>query len=170
MLRKLIVVVACSAVIPLLTATAGAEGIRVNQRFAGATLSLDEFFQDTIFTLKGGPGSGRHRGLTEFGPLGPPSERCEGFDIEVSLVQGTFVQTYADLSNLIGRFTDGFACGTFAGEVKSQLEGVYEGGTRRFEGASGTFLIEIEGRALQFLAPRQTSWSGTITGTINLDN
>jgi hypothetical protein len=98
------------------------------------------------------------------------SERCAGFDFEASVVQGTFVQTYADLSNLIGRIDVGFSCATVLGEVKGQFEGVYLGGTRRFEGASGTFLLEFEGQALQFLTPRQTSTSATITGIINLDN
>ncbi len=146
------------------------DGVLVQaQRFSGAGLFLDENYSDIIQQLRGSPGDSQSRSLVEFGDAGPPSDRCAGFDFEVPIVGGSVVSTLDDdLSVLNGILMSGFNCSTFDGVQRGRFEGVYVGGTRRFEGATGSFSGEFEARVLNRGFPASGSITGFATGTIRL--
>ena len=63
---------------------------------------------------KGAPGKSNLRDLLEYGPAGPPSVRCGGFDFELSIVSGSAVVTFADQSQLYASVDSGYTCGNVA--------------------------------------------------------
>jgi len=174
MFRKINVIATCLVYGTLLATAAQADRqnpkeLRQNQRFTGATVFLDEFTSDTIWQLKGAPGSASGRLLLKYGGLGPASERCEGFDLETAVVGGSTVEIFHDFSKLLGLIRSGYICGKFDGSFTGHVNGDYVGGVD-FEGASGTYSLEFEGVALSsfFTPPGSGSVSGSITGTIVL--
>ncbi len=174
MFRKVSIIVACSALLPFVAGAAQAKGgkhtIRIDQKIAGASLyTPDELgggVGDGTFEGKGAPGKSNLRDLLEYGPAGPPSVRCGGFDFELSIVSGSAVVTFADQSQLYASVDSGYTCGNVAdGARRTVLDTSIVGGAGRFAGAAGTAHADIDGVAIGGLA----SGTGTIEGTASID-
>ncbi len=153
MFRKISIIVACSALTVFLAGAAQAKQmVRIDQRIAGASvITLDETgggVADGTAEGKGAPGKSSYRVLAEFGPPGPASPRCAGFDFELSVPSGSAVTTFADFSQLYAIIDSGYSCGSFDGARRTVYETSIVGGTGRFEGATGTATAELEGVAL----------------------
>ena len=144
----------------------------INQRFSGVghptmvdTDGDGVFAGASSFQLKGNPGKATMLALaefTDFAFVGIP-----GCDLRAELVQESFVETFSDGSMLFFEATSGFNCVNLATfEIGGQLSGIITGGTGRFEGATGSWIIpEFEA----FLVGQtQNALTGTFKGTIDV--
>ncbi len=160
--------------------SAVAKEIQLDQRFAGAFVTGIMHLVDPmtggeapsalIHTIsKGSPGRAVTRG---FGgvtiPAGPPVENCLGipFGLPIAVIENPLVFTFQDLSLLYAKGGSGLICiDIFTGAQKFVIEIEFDGGTGRFEGATGGATITGEGVPLNsagtFLAE-----TGTTVGTI----
>jgi hypothetical protein len=160
--------------------SAVAKEIQLDQRFAGAFVTgimhvVDPETGATApsalihTTSKGSPGRAVTRG---FGgvtvPAGPPIADCLGipWGLPIAVLENPLLLTFQDLSLLYAKGGSGLICidlGT--GAVKFVIDIVFDGGTGRFEGATGGATITGEGVPLNaagtFLAE-----TGTTIGTI----
>lgn len=169
MLRKISTIVACSALVVFATAAAQARESNVNVRFAGVSVNQTPSFSQVDFQLKGAEGPAIGRGVQLYGPAGPPSANCAGFDFEVPIVGGSGASTYNDFSQLYTVITSGYSCVSFGGANKTATESVVVGGSGRFAGASGSLRSESEGVVSnQGFFPNTTAFTGSITGTVTL--
>lgn len=159
-----------------LVATVANAEQRVNQRLAGTILptQIDSNGDDMTAGLalgetKGSPGSGQLRGTIEFAPPLPPGvgTDCSATELQFNLVAGGSVQTFADLSQLFFENTSGYFCLDLdTGAATSVTEGIYTGGTGRFEGASGSATVAVT-VGLDVAADISVV-NGTIVGTLVL--
>jgi hypothetical protein len=104
---------------------------------------------------------------TEFTPI-TPTGRCPDYT-ELSLVYSATVLTFADQSQLFGiaNADDGWArLNMSTGQYFGEIDGDYEGGTGRFEGATGEFTTTFQGVILD-PAVNFESITGTAEGTFN---
>jgi hypothetical protein len=175
MMRQLSHIAACAALVLFATTAAHAKEVRIDSRIAGATNytpnpATGGGVADLVAMGKGAPGKSSFRSATEYGPPGPPSARCDGFDFELVAVGGSTVATFEDLSQLYGVTTSGYVCGSLDGARMSVSEGTIVGGTGRFEGATGTATFTSQGLALTPAVGLISSVTGTITGTASIDN
>ncbi len=160
--------------------SAVAEEVEMDLRFAGAFVTGITHVVDPETgatapsalihtTSKGSPGRAVTRG---FGgvtmPAGAPISDCLGipFGLPIAVIENPLVFTFQDLSLLYAKGGSGLICidlGT--GAQKFVIDIVFDGGTGRFEGATGGAAIIGEGVPLNsartFLAE-----TGTIVGTI----
>jgi hypothetical protein len=163
---------ACAALVLFATTSAEAREVRIDSRVAGSAFFTPDPATgggrtDTILEGKGtlGRSSARLEGVA--GPPGAPSARCQGFDFEIVGVAGTSVSTFEDLSQLYSVSTSTYTCGNLDGARMVVAEGTIVGGTGRFEGASGTTTLVLEGVALTPLG--LNGFTGTVTGTLTID-
>lgn len=172
---------ACSALALVVSAVAQAREIRVDQRVVGSAIlsqnpvglfGIPGWSAEVVGEHRGAPGPATSRGVLLFGPVGPASERCAGFDFEFAVVGGTSVVTApADLSQLKAVITSGFVCANSnGGNNYSTYESTIVGGTGRFEGASGTITYVSEEDSDVGPLEIMTISKGALTGTINLPN
>jgi hypothetical protein len=104
----------------------------------------------------------------EFGPLG--SGDCAPGELDLPLLSSAHVMTFPDQSQLFGSSgaLDGFLCVNLStGQYYGQVEGVYVGGTGRFEGATGEFTSLFDGQNLGDPEIGFRSITGTTEGTVN---
>lgn len=146
---------------------------RVNSSFAGGGSEAGpDSNDDGILPIRynvetrGAPGAGNSvlfvEGLEPGPPVGCPSE---DFEIRIDLLASSFVTTFNDLSTLAGVGTSGFVCVDIdTGASVAESEGVFVGGSGRFEGASGTWTASSEGT--DFGVPAQIR--GQLVGEIVL--
>ncbi len=100
---------------------------------------------------------------------GPPAfdERCPEDFLRVTLITpNSLVLTFRDLSLLYGD-GEGVVCVNFAtGEDYTAIDGVWLGGTGRFEGATGEFSIRLDTFTRVNAKTQLIAETGTITGTL----
>jgi hypothetical protein len=168
MFRKTTAVLACAALGLLLASAVQAKEVRQNQPCSGAGVLLDEFHANVILTCKGRPSSAITHVFVEMGDLGPPSEKCQGFNFEAPVVDGSVVVVFKDLSKVIGLITSGQICVSLDGDLAIDCAGAYVGGVGRFGAAGGTFSTDFAGVVLRkgFDPPTGVSVSGPLDGTI----
>lgn len=78
-----------------------------------------------------------------------PHECPDGFDVPFVLVNTATAYTFADQSQLFGFSQDGWLCAnSTTGVYYGEEHGVYNGGTGRFEGATGEWTTKFEGATL----------------------
>ena len=95
-----------------------------------------------------------------------PHECREGYDLPFALVNTAVVYTFADQSQLFGFSQSGWLCGSSTtGAYCGEEHGVYNGGTGRFEGATGEWTMKFDGVNLD-LAIGFRSLRGTANGTL----
>jgi hypothetical protein len=160
--------------------SAVAKEIEMNLRFAGAFVTGITHVVDPVTgttapsalihtTSKGSPGRAVTRG---FGgvtvPAGPPREDCLGIPggLPIAVLENPLVFTFQDLSLLYATGGSGLICiDLVTGAQKFVIDIEFDGGTGRFEGATGGAVIIGEGVPLNsagtFLAE-----TGTTVGTI----
>jgi hypothetical protein len=161
MFRRLQILGACATFGLFLTPAAQAGQIRVDQEAAGSCVTSATGENDCIAEARGAPANASYRKRGQAGPYGLATERCAGFDLEASLLEGEAVATSADLSQAYAVLTSGFNCYSFAGTGKTVAEYVVVGGSGRFEGASGSLLIKTE-----FVALRPSPGTAAIRSTV----
>jgi hypothetical protein len=159
--------ITCATVGLFLTPAAQAGQVQVDQETAGSCVTSATEEADCISEGKGAPGRASYRARTQAGPYEPATERCAGFDVEASLLEGEAVATSADRSQVYGVLTSGFNCVTFAGTGKTVSEYVIVGGSGRFEGASGTVVVENEFVSLS-PSPGTSANRGTVQGELTV--
>ena len=156
----------------LFAATAEAEPI--NLHFAGSSVTNALGIGVSTSKARGAPqGSTALQVQTEFGPFFFPGPNCVSppFVIQLDLIQGSIVSTGDDLSQWTGFFEEGFVCAdiTGTGKFTIDLDGIVNGGSGRFENATGTFHTSLSGRfVVPLLGPGfQNFFTGTTVGIIN---
>jgi len=167
--------------------TASADGDRsVSLRFAGDFIQnleqtdVDEFGMPLGTSnlglirarVVGNLGSADLTAVTKAENLIPgPDDRCPDDFIKVAdITDNSLVFTFSDLSLLYGD-GQGVVCINFAnGEQYAAVEGVWLGGTARFQNATGEFSIRFDEFALVSPNTQVVAESGTITGTLNRDH
>ncbi|MDJ0849748.1 MAG: hypothetical protein QNK04_15355 [Myxococcota bacterium] len=104
---------------------------------------------------------------TKFGEFAPGPD-CPTDTLQQGLQNVSLVETFLDLSQIFGFATSGVIClDPATGTSELALEGVYTGGTRRFEGASGSFSVVGTSQAVD-ARTRVFQISGIVEGTIEL--
>jgi len=100
-----------------------------------------------------------------------PDDRCpDGFIKVADITDNSLVFTFSDLSLLYGD-GQGVVCINFAtGEQYAAVEGMWLGGTARFQNATGDFSIRFDEFALVSPNTQVVAESGTITGTLSRDH
>ena len=100
-----------------------------------------------------------------------PDARCPGGFIKVvEITDNSLVFTFSDLSLLYGD-GEGVVCiNLLSGEQYIAVEGVWLGGTARFQNATGEFSIHFDEFALVNPNTQVVAESGTITGTLSRDD
>ena len=95
-----------------------------------------------------------------------------GYLIELGLVYSAWVITYADNSQTFGYCPSGWACvNPTTGHYYGEVEGVFLGGTGRFEGVSGELISRYDGYNLEPPGLEPVGFrtmTGKTTGTIEL--
>ena len=144
--------------------------IIINQQFSGMahptmvdTNGDGAFAAATSFQLKGSPGKATMLAVPEFTDfvfVGTP-----GCELRAELVQESFIETFNDGSMLFFEATSGFNCVNIATfEIGGQLSGIITGGTGRFEGATGSWMVpEFEAF---LVGTTQVAITGIFNGTI----
>jgi hypothetical protein len=90
----------------------------------------------------------------------------EGYDVPFALVSTAVVYTFSDHSQFFGFSQNGWLClSSTTGAYYGEETGVYNGGTRRFEGATGEWATKFDGVILE-PATGFRSIRGTVTGTL----
>ncbi len=166
-LRIFVMALAVSVIVGGVVATAAnAEEIPVRQRVAltimpsAVDLDGDGITGSILFgDVRGVPGPSQLRGFSEFGlPEGFPGDPvgagddCGEDEVQLTLVTSDegggasgSVQTFRDLSQLFIEFISGHLCvdvfPPFA--TTTSFEGIFSGGTGRFEDASGDVTIDL---------------------------
>jgi len=151
----------------IMSASAQAGEMRLNHRFSGVTqqtkidLNEDGVFADLIsFQMKGSPGNATAQAQGEFHPIEPNP----GCDAQSELVYQTFVETFKDGSMLFFMTTAGQNCVNFAPlSIEGELTGIIIGGTGRFVGATGSWMVEFEAFPV---GPTMSATIGNLKGTI----
>lgn len=117
--------------------------------------------------------------FTRFDPVPDNTPACEPPKVLLGMAYARSVTTYKDYSQVFIYYDNGWICVTpgLPGEAsyRGWVDGNIIGGTGRFEGASGHVETEFGGFDLSgmFVAggpafPALGSWSGVMTGTIEL--
>ena len=159
------------AILLISTASAQAADIKINQKFSGATHpTMIDSDDDGVhasagsYQIFGSPGRSTAEGFAEFSAFeftGAP-----GCELRAEMVTESFVETFNDGSMLFNWVTEGFNCVDLAtGEIGGELIGIITGGTGRFAGASGEFMVDFNAKAATEV---QNVFYGTITGVITL--
>ncbi len=166
---------------------ATAEAEPIDERFAGSTAPTaidtngDGFNVAVVFFQAKGPPqkSAVVQAQTDFVLLVDamgmpiiPGPNCPSFPllVQLDLLEGSRVSTGDDLSQWTGVFTGGFVCAdiTGTGKFTIDLDGIVNGGSGRFENATGTFHTSLSGRAVVPPGPgNQSFFTGTTVGIIN---
>ncbi len=155
----------------------GNKSRRVHQHFAGGSvfeLGVEETRGPiargsslVVARAKGMPGRATLLLRTKFGEFAPGPD-CPTDTLQQGLQNVSLVETFLDLSQIFGFATSGVIClDPATGTSELALEGVYTGGTRRFEGASGSFSVVGTSQAVD-ARTRVFQISGIVEGTIEL--
>lgn len=160
-------------------ASRGGDTVEINQEIAGSIINPIEVSTNAgtenraLLNLyaKGAPGAAEIEAVGGTVPAIAPSGLCpEGTDLELTFVDGGFVETFSDHSLLFYVIDDSDGaknalCVDFQGVTIGVFDYVITGGAGRFEGATGNATVQI------------TSWSvtgelsaetGTIHGSVHL--
>jgi hypothetical protein len=164
-----LIIALCAGLIVSGVALAG--GKKLDQQFSGrghATMidtNGDGTFAAAInFESRGSPGPSSFLAMGEFTAFTPGD--CPGGVPRADLVQESFVQTFRDLSMLFYEATAGHICfDPITTEVNCDIEGIFTGGTGRFEGATGPWTVECE---LFSVGASVSATTGTLKGRIEL--
>ena len=197
-LIRFVMALAVSVIVGGVVATAANAEMPVRQRIALTIMPSEVDLNGDGITgsialgeVKGRPGRSQYRGFAEFGPTilddnGNPvgaGPDCPGPQVQLNLVTSDSdepgasgnIQTFKDLSQLFTKFTSGHLCvdvTTLASTAS--FEGIYSGGTGRFEGASGSVTIDFTLTINVSTAPGLlppigiAAANGTIVGTLVL--
>lgn len=169
-MKILIILTACIGL--LMAGTVQAKSVVVNQKYSGVThaTSMEDTNGDGIyavavrFHLVGSPGRSTAESVGEFTDY--YFTGVTGCELRSDVIWESWVQTFNDLSMLFSPVTEGFICvNLFTGEVWGEIIGDFDGGTGRFQGATGDYIIEFEGYAA---TPYQNAFEGTVKGLIEL--
>lgn len=155
----------------IVSGVAQAGEIQINQRASGVShptmvdTNGDGIFANAItFQLNGSPGKATLLSLGEFTDfvfVGTP-----GCELRAELVQQSFVETYSDGSMLFFVTTSAFNCVNLATlEVGGELTATITGGTGRFEGATGSVVVEFEAFPV---GQTMNAFTATAKGTIEI--
>jgi len=120
-------------------------------------------------SAKGAPGSAEIMAVGT-GGLVPVDEQCPGADLQVKFGNGGFVAVFADQSMLYFTVDESEGapnanCIHFVGSNTGEFAYNIVGGTGRYEGASGSVLVETESWGINSVLSAE---EGTITGVIEL--
>ncbi len=148
---------------------AQADEVTLDQRFSGAghatmvdTNGDGVFALASSFQLKGSPGKATMEAMAEFTAMSYVG--TIGCELRAELVQESFIETFSDGSMIFYHVANAYICvniSTF--EVGGQMSGWITGGTGRFEGATGSWLIDFESFSV---GTTQVAFTGTTKGTI----
>lgn len=143
----------------------------VNVTYAGAGFDLtdpdaDGYAMNVFLTeSKGTFGKSSFMVLSEFAnPVYPHADCAVGF-MHFDLVRCVSTWTTANLDQLWGFYTDGYLCMNAAGDWYGEASGTYNGGTGRFNMATGEWTTEYSGANFDHDSGYRTI-SGTVTGTV----
>ena len=163
-------------------ASLDAKGVEVNQQLAGSVFAGIEVTTDpisgttenrTLLNLyaKGAPGEAHIEVVGGTIPAAVPSGLCpEGTDLELTFVDGGFVETFNDHSSLFyviddSPEADNALCVDFEGPAKGFFDYIIIGGAGRFEGATGSAKVEV---TAWFVTNELTAHNGTLRGSLQL--
>ena len=155
----------------MLSGVAQSGDIKINQRFSGvghATMvdtNGDGLFATSFsFDTKGSPGRSTILSMGEF--TGFDAADCPDGLPTSHVVQQSFVQTFNDLSMLYYLTTAARVCFNPAtSEINCELEGIFVGGSGRFEGATGSWEVACE---IFPVGETVRATTGTMTGTVKV--
>ena len=142
----------------------------INQQFSGNShpTMVDANGDGTFagasnFQVHGSPGKAVVHAIAEFtafAPYGTP-----GCDLRAEFVYEYFVETFNDGSMIFFAATGGFNClDLTTSEVGGELVGIVTGGTGRFKGATGSWVIDFEAF---IVGGGMVAFTGTTKGTID---
>ncbi len=120
-------------------------------------------------TAKGAPGSAEIMAVGT-GGLVPVDEQCPGADLQVKFGNGGFVAVFSDQSMLFFTVDESEGvlnanCIHFGGPNTGAFAYNIVGGTGRYEGASGSVLVETMSWGINSVLSAE---NGTITGVVEL--
>ena len=168
---KLSLIIAfCSVFIVAGTAQADEMTIK-HQTFSGASHETmvdtnGDFAFAAVMNLesKGGLGQSTSTHMTEYTAY--TFSDCPDGVPTAHLVQHSYVQTFNDLSMLYGVATAGRICfDPNTSELTCEEEGIFDGGTGRFEGATGSWTVNCE---IFLVGETMTALTGTLDGTVSV--
>jgi hypothetical protein len=146
--------VLCIGLLAAPMGNAGETTISVQYAGVGWVTHVDGFVPDgsnvdlTTGTAQGTFGNSEITITTEFMPN--PALTCPAeFTLKYALVYSATVLTMRDQSQLFGVSQQGWICATEGGIYFGEVEGVYVGGTGRFEDATGDFVSKFDGAYLE---------------------
>lgn len=168
----IITAMAALALAVFAVADAQDESVDVDQRLSGGAhiVNVDAMTGDStslfIVVAKGQPGKADASARLIWGPVvpwPPDDERCPaGTALGADVISFEWVETYNDSSLLTGSADQGQAlCVEADGSLAAEIMGGIDGGTGRFEGASGTW------QATASSPPNNESVTGTLTADLN---
>lgn len=165
---------ACAAVLFAPVASAGDRNVSLRFAGTGQDLGLEAtpggtLSQVTTAAVQGTFGNSELVIRTEWSDyiIAPP-DCAAGFGVKVTLINSALVITAADQSQVFGFSTNGWMCvNTTNGAYYGEVYGVYQGGTGRFEGASGSWTAKYDGYTLDPTIGFR-SIRGTATGKLIL--
>ena len=163
-------------------ASLDAKSVEVNQQLAGSIFAGIEVTTDpfngttenrTLLNLyaKGAPGEAHIEVVGGAIPAAEPSGLCpEGTDLELTFVDGGFVETFNDHSLLFyvideSPDADNALCIDFEGPAMGFFDYIIIGGAGRFEGATGSATVEITS---WFVTNELTAETGSLSGTVQM--
>ena len=143
--------------------------VTLDQRFSGASHQTmvdangDGIFASAAsFQLKGSPGKATMQSMAEFTDF--VFVGTSGCELRAELVQESFIETFSDGSMVFYHVEGAYICVNIATfEIGGQMSGWITGGTGRFEGATGTWIVDFEAFSV---GTTQTAFTGTFKGTI----
>ena len=163
----LIVSIVCAGLVVAGSVQAGE--VKINQRFTGVshptmvdTNGDEAFASSSSFQYVGSPGQATGVTVAEYTDFVPGESPC---DLQSTLTQQSIVETFNDGSMLFFEATVGNICFNFGtSEIGGELSGIITGGIGRFEGATGTWLVEFEAIPV---GETQFAFIGTQTGMVH---
>lgn len=168
-MKFLLVIAMCTGLFA--SGIAQSRGVKINQQVSGvgsATMidtNGDGIFATALtFEHRGAPGRSTSTAMVE--QTAPTPGDCPDGLLTSHSVQGSYVQTFSDLSMLYSVETAGRTCfdpETF--EITCEAEGLITGGTGRFEGATGSWTVACE---IFIVGETVNAFTGKLKGEIDV--
>lgn len=166
------IIAVCASLVLSVAAQAGET--KINSRFSGNShpTMIDTngdgiFAAAGTFQSRGAPGRSVAHSIAEFTALAPYG--TPGCDLRGELVYESWVETYNDGSMIFYTATGGYSCLDLTTlEAHAKIMGTITGGTGRFEGATGSVVVNVP--TFIVVGGGMNAFAGTTKGTIEVSS